>query len=152
MAMQSATIDGVAASWADSEVEITINNGATVKLEDVQSFNASNVVEVGVLRRADGTIRNTTKGPASPEASMTLTHDEWRKLRTALAAVNPERYSLTKFNTVILWSPPGGAIETLELVGVRALGPTRSNTQSVDPSMVEIGLSVEKLLEDGVSA
>jgi hypothetical protein len=152
MAMQSATIDGVAASWADSEVEITINNGPTIKLEDVQAFNASNVVEVGTLRRADGRIRNTTKGQSTPEASMTLTHDEWRKLRTALAAVNSTRYSLTKFNLVVLWSPPGGVIETLELVGARCLGPTRSNSQSVDPTMVEVGLSVERVLEDGVEA
>lgn len=150
------TIQGVAPSWSDvagPKFVIYQANGSigqTIQLAEVSAFKWSQSVEVGDYYGANGGRKlKTTTGKLSCEGAVTMTLEAWQTLRDALAAVS-ERYSLTRFDVLFQYTPPGvSAIHTIKAVGGRVIGVSGDAADGVDAQEVEVTLNLMRVEENG---
>lgn len=152
-------LDGIAPSWADVQISCSIYDGALLEVKDIQAINTSRTVEIGKQRGASGgRTKRRTVGQSDEEASMTLYRTGHKALIRALASVAPVRgnerlISLVHFDIQYQYSPPGSVeIYERKILGCRVIGDTMNDTEGSDPQVVEVPLSVIKIVdvEDGV--
>lgn len=139
-------IDGIAPSWADIAVRVSVLGGSLIEIGDIAALNFGSTVEVGAQREGGRLIKRTT-GSLTDEASWTLYASGYLKLIDGLIAVAPRRgnqarISLVHFNISALWTPPGsnGILEK-RARGCRLLSDQLDAAEGNDAQQIEMALS-----------
>jgi hypothetical protein len=147
-------LNGIAPSWADIVVNIMPSGTPLIKMIDIQSVNTSRSVEVGYQRGASGGRKlNRTTGAGDEEASITVYMSGYNQIVANLSEVAPRRgneylISLVPFDIQLLWTPPGETSIKERLVeGCRIIGDTLNDTEGSDATVVELPLSVMRIVD-----
>ncbi len=145
-------VNGDVCSWADIGCSLSIPDGASVDLFDLDGIKWSDKVEVGEQRGASGgRVMGTTRGSLSTEASMTITRKGALQFIEALAVaaraaglVRGDQVSISGIRfDILIQHEPMGTTEVLEakLFGCRFLGRSHDLKQGNEADMVEITLN-----------
>lgn len=147
-------LNGIAASWADVVIKCALFDGPLLDVQDIQSINTSTSVEVGnQIGASGGRVMRRTLGSASQEASMTLYRSGYQTFIEKLAEIAPARgnervITAVHFDIVYQYTPLGtDAIFERHIKGARVIGSTMNDTEGSDAGVVEVPLSVAKIVD-----
>lgn len=147
-------LNGIAPSWADVIIKCAVFDGALLDMQDIQSINTSRSVEIGEQRGASGgRVSRRTLGNGSQEASMTLYRSGYQEFIRKLAAVAPARgnervITAVHFDVIYQYTPLGTEeIFERHIRGARIIGDTMNDTEGSDAAVVEVPLSVAKIVD-----
>lgn len=140
--------------WNFSSVSLVVNTPAPVFISQISEINYEYGVEVGTLRGTGAQKLGTTRGDFDANGSITLYEEEWRKMRTALAAVPfpvGGGYLEKKFTVTVRMGELAEVGTQHVLTGARILRVRRGLSQGVEPNMVGLDLDIMTVMEDGQS-
>jgi len=153
MAFEYPTLNGIAPSWADIRITLSIYAGLSLAPTDVASIKWSDKVTPGVVRGTSGGQKKArTVGEYECEASITFYRNGWEQFRSGLTVLN-KRLTLVGFDVMIQHTPPGSiAILKTKIAGCRVIGRTADMQEGADADKVEIPLDVMRIEEgNGIS-
>lgn len=153
----AATFNGYSPDWASAEIVLNVPGGATLDDLDIQAFNCSDSVEIGIQRGKGGRKKARGVGQADHEASVTLYRSGARQMTRALKAaakaagfVNEGQIQigLVSFDFFYKHTPPGSSdIFLVKALGCRLVGREFSGTEGSDLDMVTCPLNVMQIVE-----
>jgi 2-polyprenyl-6-methoxyphenol hydroxylase-like FAD-dependent oxidoreductase len=154
MAESFPSLNGVAQSWADIGVTITVTGGTSSRTDDIVDISYGTTVEVGEQRGVGMEVKKRTRGQRAYEGKITFYADGMRSMLAALAAAAPsdaagfKDTSQVVFDVLIQHSPPGAEeIGEVQLLGCRLLTRNASHAEGTDPDKREGTLSVGRIIE-----
>lgn len=147
-------VNGDVCSWADIGASLSIPEGASIDLFDLNAIKWSDKVEVGEQYGASGgRLMGTTRGKLSTEASMTLTRKGALQFIEALAVaaraaglVRGDQVAISgiRFDILVQHEPMGWPTDQpleAKLFGCRFLGRAHDLKEGNEADMVEITLN-----------
>jgi hypothetical protein len=156
------SLNGVAPSWADISVSMTVHDGELIETADIAGINWSRTVEVGEQRgTSGGRPMKRTRGSVSYEAGMTVYADGYNRLIRGLKSAaeakgyvrgNQVLISLVTFDVLIEYTPPGSdEIIRRKIKGCRLLGDSEDAAEGTDATQEELTLNpieVVQIIDD----
>lgn len=146
------TLNGEAQSWANCSATIQLYDGASIDMSGMTAVKWGVEVERGLQRSTNGKIVKTTRGQATPSASIELYADQEQALIEALidAAIAKgyvengiAKYGMVAFDLVVQHTPLGGlGVQKTEVLGCKLSGNKGEFAEGTDPDKSEVGLSI----------
>lgn len=154
MAENFPSLNGVAQSWADIGVTITVTGGTSNRTDDIADISYGTTVEVGKQRGVGMEVKKRTRGQRSYEGKITFYAEGMRDMLAALAASAPADASGFKdtsqvvFDVLVQHSLPGESeVQEVQLLGCRLLTRNANHAEGTDPDKREGTLSVGRIIE-----
>lgn len=141
-----ATVNDYEISWSSIMVKLSVNDGVTLDVNDIEGIKFGSTLETGLTYgTSGGRPMKETEGKVKFTGSMMLTKSGIYVLKTALMAVAPTRgndklIGAVRFSVQVLHrtvSNPNFIYETL-LEGCRYRGESEDNKEGVDGLINEI--------------
>lgn len=148
MADNNPTVNGMAMSWADIDVECLVVDGPSLTLDGFSDISWKATLETGDQRPPGSQVSKLTTGNVSYEASITFYKDGYRALVASLVEKataaggrfmrnGMARIGMVHFDLLPQFTPlDDEAIYKTKIVGVRFLGTEESLSNNTDPAKV----------------